>query len=726
MERKRKSKIDGRSFFDVISEKFFFLLKNGIFGRFFTSYDEVNEKYLQSVKRKKKTVGHSKVRKSMSKTIQNSLLVNAMPRFVEWLLRVSTRDYGIMMLVMGAVIALLYPLNGYVLFLNVTFRMFISALAVCVLSIPLLCSGKSISKNIYNSKLCNALFFKLLGLNKEKMRQVSEKQRVSLPNAAFFVGVLLGVLSYFVMPLELIGGIALIVLAYCVLTRPEIGVLVTVTILPFASTRVLIFCVGYVFVCYALKCILGRRTFKFEYFDVFVVILLIITLIRGAISTNIVESIPSALSTVCLMSFYFILTNLIRTKEWFRRCLVSLVLSGMAVAIIGIIQVIIGKLSVRVPDLLKLFSNEQSATGPFNDPNTFAHYLAAIIPFTIVHFISERSGRKKLSGVFFGIIMVIALCLAHSLSGIIGIVFATLLLLIIFNRNFSYLALAFCVLCPVLYFTLPQNALDSILSIKILEGVSITGIVNETREGFAMVLEKPFGIGSGVEVFKSAFQTSEGYFDNAIIQALLEYGVIGFVAILLFGIMLMRLTFSYCLKAKNQYRKINCCVGFCAVAGLVVSSVINYTWYDKRIFLMFWILVAISFAYMRIERADEEPEGLVDDYTTAVLDVILTEEAYRDETHSRKYVRLPKKVDNKIKKHHIDEKNDTERDEFENSDEYQIVDHKIENPLKIESVNIYQSEIMDTSVAKIIENKQLGNTKITQNANSNDSKDDKE
>ena len=71
MERKKKSKIDGRSIFDVISEKIFFLFKNGIFGRFFTSYDEANEKYLQSAKRKRKKVGHSRIKKAVSISIQN-------------------------------------------------------------------------------------------------------------------------------------------------------------------------------------------------------------------------------------------------------------------------------------------------------------------------------------------------------------------------------------------------------------------------------------------------------------------------------------------------------------------------------------------------------------------------------------------------------------------------------------------------------------------------------
>ena len=693
MERKKKSKIDGRSIFDVISEKIFFLFKNGIFGRFFTSYDEANEKYLQSAKRKRKIVGHSRIKKAVSKSIQKNAIIKAIRQFAEWLLRVTTRDYGFILITMGATIALLYPLNEYVLFLEVTFPMFVSGLIVCGLGVPFLVSGKSISTNIYNSKLSDLILFRFFGMNKERMRQISEKKRVSLTNVAFFVGIGLGVLSYFTTPLGLVGIILLVILAYCVLRHPEIGALAVITILPFASAKILLYCVLFVLFSYAIKCILGRRTFKIEYFDIFVIMIFAITFIRGAISTNPKESIISATFLACFTLFYFVLTNLIRSKEWFRRCLISLVFSGLAVAIISIVQVIFGNVDVNIPQLSFLFINGQSAVGTFNSSDVLAHYLTAVIPFSMVHFISERNGWKKLNGVFIGIIMVVALCLTNSLSGIVGIACATLLLLMIFNRNFVYLTLAILVMCPVLYFTLPKNALESILSTKLLAGVSLNGLIDETMHGLKLILEKPFGIGLGEENFKAIFQTSEGYFDNAIIQALLEYGIIVFIGILVFAVMLIRLTFSYCLKAKNQYRKINCCASFCAVTGLTLAGVANYTWHDKRIFLMFWILIALSFAYIRIEREENTHESLIYDHTMSVLDIVLDEEANQEKTPSRKYVRLPKNSDAKFKKlmdgyvANSKEKQQ-QKEEFNNSSEYQIIENNLENPLKIEKATV--------------------------------------
>ncbi|MBR2025363.1 MAG: O-antigen ligase family protein, partial [Clostridia bacterium] len=692
---KRRNKESRRSFFDTLSEKFFNLLRNGMFGRFFTSYDESNERYLQSIKRRKKSIGGGKIRKKISRTIEKSVMVKYVPRLVEWLLRVSTNDYGMVLLTMGIVISMSYLLNGYVLVMDIPFSMLVSGFALFLLGLPLLFSKKSIANNVYNSKLCNTLLFGFLGLDKEKMRQVSEKESVSTPSLALIFGLGLSILSYFVTPFKLLGIIGIIILSYCVLRRPEIGAVTVILILPFVSVAELQISVIYVFVCYTLKCILGKRTFKFEQFDIWVVLLLVSTLIRGAISIKLSESVMSAITTASMILFYFVVTNLIRSKEWFRRCLISLVFSGTAVAVIGILQVVIGHFSNYAVDLSKIFTSGQSAIGTFDDPNTFAHYLVAIIPFTILHFISERNGRKKMNGVLIGAVMIVALCLANSLSGIIGIVVAALLLLIIYNRNYSYLALFICIMCPLLYFTLPQNALEQLLSIKMLEGVSLNNVIAETRECFQYILEKPFGIGLGKEVFNLVFETNEGCVDNLVLQNLIEYGIIAFIVIVLFIVMLMRLTFSYCVKAKNQYRKINCCAGFCAVVGLVVSGIINYTWDDKRIFLMFWILVAFSFAYIRIERDEEEPEGLIDDYTSATLDIIIATDHYNNETQKRRYVRIPKKS-KKNKKDEIDEEEiERQYEEFESSREYKIVGKNINKPIEIE----------DTSEVDIIKTK---------------------
>lgn len=642
MDNKQRTNKQRRSVFDLISEKVFSMLKSGMFGYFFTSYDEANEKYQNSIERKKGKIARGRARKKVSRLIEKSFFVNAIPKCIEWLLRVSLRDYGIMVFVMGALISVLYPLNDYILFLNVTLDMFISGIAVCVCSVPMIFSSKSLSYNIYRSKLCNTLFFSFLGLNKEKMRVVSEKHRVSLPNIAFFVGIGLGVLSYFIAPLKLLAIIGVLILAYCVLRTPEVGVIAVILSLPFVPTLAMEICVAFVFVCYVLKCIVGKRAFKFEYFDIWVLLVLLTTLIRGAISVNPIASVKETLATVSFMLSYFVVTNLIRSKEWFRRCLLSLVTTGIVVSVIAIAQMIIGRISLTVPDLGRIFSYGQSVTSSFSSPDTLAQFLVAIIPFTIVHFISERSGAKKLIGFIMSAVLIVTMGFTHSLSGVVGIVCATLLLLMIFNRNFTYLTLIVIIACPVLYFTLPENALKQILSTKMLDGLSVSGFVNDAREGFQMFLDNIFGIGSGTDVFNATFNTANGYVDNMLIQSLIEYGIIGFIVFLAFAIMLIRLTFSYCVKAKNQYRKINCCAGFCAVTGLVLSGMISYTWHDKRLYLLFWLLVALSFAYMRIEREDEEPKGIDRDFTTAALDITITEDIYHDTVPKRRYVRAPR------------------------------------------------------------------------------------
>ena len=642
MDNKQKVNKQRNSIFDVISEKTFSLLRNGMFGSFFTSYDDANQKYLKRIKRKKGLSRSGKRGRKVSRLIERSFFVNSIPKFMEGLLRISLRDYGIMLFVMGALISVLYPMNGQIASMNVSLNMFISGIAICLSAIPMLFSSKSLANNLYSSKLCNAIFFRFLGFNKEKMRETAEKEKISIANAVVFIGIGLGILSYFMSPFVLLGVIGTLVLSYCILRTPEIGVIVMVLALPFAPVEAMQVCVAFVFICYLLKCIVGKRTFKFEYFDIWVVLVLLVTLIRGSISSSPIISLKSSLASVSLILSYFIVTNLIHSKEWFRRCLVAFVTAGLVVSVIAIIQLIFGELSVRLPDLGRLFTKGQSVTSVFGDPDILAHFLVAIIPFTLVHFISERVMTKKTIGFIIGACLIVAMAFTHSLSGVVGILCAALLLLVIFNRNFVYLALVAIASGPLLYHTLPENALSKILSTKLLEGITISGTVQGIRDGFKLVMSKPFGVGSGSEVFNNAFNTDTGYANNLIFQVLLEYGIIGFIAFTAFIIMLMRLTFSYCVKAKNQYRKINCCAGFCSVVGLLTSGMISYVWNDKRLYLLFWLLVALSFAYMRIERQIEEPKGLIKDFTSATLEVVLTGDSYHDTVPKRRYVHLPK------------------------------------------------------------------------------------
>lgn len=620
-----------RSIFDVISEKLFSLLKNGMFGYFFTSYDVVNKRYKNAVKRKKKS--HSgKFRKRASRLIEKSLFVNVVPKMMEVLLRLSLRDYGVMFFIMGAMTSVLYPLREKILFVTITFQMFVVGIAICLSAIPLLFSNKSLAYNAYTSKLSSSFLFDFMGVDREKMRQASEKNSISAPNITFFIGMFFGVLTYIISPLKALAIIGLSVLAYCVLRTPETGIICIILALPFLNTGALVISVLFVFLCFAFKCIIGKRTFKFEYFDLWVLIVFAFIFIRGFFAENIIDSAKTSLVYCCLMLSYFLVANLIRSKDWFRRSAISLNITGFIVSILAIGQMIIGRIGAKVPSVGILFSYGQSPFATFLNSDALAHFLVAVLPFSLINIISERKGNKKLIGFVICIFSVVAIGLSHSLSGLLGLLLAMLLLLIIFNRNFFYLAIIVGIMGPAFYFTLPKNALDKILSIKMLDGIELSSFFVKIREGFGVFMENPFGIGFGEKVWDGGL----------IINLLISCGIIGIVAFVAFSLIFARLTFSYCVKAKNKYRKINCCAGFCSVTGLLSAGIANFTWQDERLFVLLWLLIAFSFAYIRMEREEETPREATVSYVSATMDIDLVGDVNHDITPKRRYVRISK------------------------------------------------------------------------------------
>ena len=678
MENKQRNSTTQRSIFGKISDKLFELLKNGMFGYFFTSYDTANESYQKKVKRKNAVHSAAKAKRGVSKLIEKNILINLFPKIAEFLLRVSLRDYGLMMITMGFISAILYPVRQNILLLDISLELFVSGIAILVCAIPLLFSSRSLSSNLYNSKLCNKILFSLLGYDEEKMREVAEKPKWSSTNIAFFAGLTLGILSYIVPPLKIIGICALAVLAYSTFRAPEIGAVVILAALPFVNSLVICICVVFVFFCYMIKYIIGKRTFKFEYFDLYVLLVAVYYTVRAFISTDIYSTVKESAVCISMMLAYFLFINLIRSKEWFRRCVAMLTASATTVAIFAIAQEIVGKLNNRFPEVFPTFTDPESVYATFGSSEVLGHFLVALIPFTLVHMISERKGAKKFLGFILCIVLVSALILTDSLSAVVGVILAILLLLVIYGKNNIYLAFVVCSAFPVLYLTLPDDIMNRILSIKMLQNVSVSGFFDDIRHSFQLFMSKPFGIGMGKQVFENAFGANEAPARSLIVQVLIEHGIIGALILGAFFVMLVRFVFSYCVKAKNRYRKINCCAGFCSIAGLLNAGLISYTMHDLRLFLLIWIFVALIVSYVRIERAEEEPKSMVARVTSASLDITLTKENEQNEAPRRKYVRAPRTM-----KRELDEDDDDlakEFDEFDEDDEAT----ELESPLEIE------------------------------------------
>jgi hypothetical protein len=134
---------------------------------------------------------------------------------------------------------------------------------------------------------------------------------------------------------------------------------------------------------------------------------------------------------------------MIRSTEWFNKCINALTTTGLIVAGLGIIQAVLGILSVHVGELSIFAIYQDAASSTFADNHTFAQFMIVTIPFALVHMFTRKKDGSRFGGFVIALTMTVGLLVASSQSAILGIVVGILLLLIVYNRNFIYLALFF-------------------------------------------------------------------------------------------------------------------------------------------------------------------------------------------------------------------------------------------------------------------------------------------
>lgn len=638
---------------------FLALLRQSLLGRFLTSYDKANGRFVSRFGRKGRKSG-----RRLARFIENNRAINSVPKLAGLLLRIPLRDYGIMMLMTGAGVAALYPLNGMITFIDITFSMFVSGAAICACALPLLFSSKSLARNVLASRFFGFILFDFFGLDDEGFRMAAERQKISFASFAVLIGAGLSVAAYFVMPVNVLLITLGLVLTYCTVRTPEVGVIATILLIPFIGIYWVYGAVAFTFICYVIKVRLGKRIFKFEYFDFWVCVALVAMLLCGINYVDPLSTLEETLLNFVILLSYFLFANLIYSKVWFRRSIVAFTLSSLVVAIVAIVQAVIKSLSTSVPSLAQLVGPEDEIVSSLGSSTVLAQFMVIAIPFALVHMISEKKDITKFGGFIMAALLITALVLADSAVGLIGLLVGALLIFAFFNRKAIYLIAIVVVALPLLYFLLPESAISVITSVGPLEGVSVKEGVLAVKDGFLAIFERPFGANLYGESIYGAY--GELVFDSLLLQLLSYYGVIGTVALFIMVVTFIRMSLSYSVKAKNEYRRVNGCAGLCSIVAITTVGLFNDVWQDKRVFLLYVITIALSVAYIRIEKEEETSSAKYIDISAATVDIPL-KDAYAAPTVSKiRYVHVLK-IKKRLKKQNKIEI--AEAKEFSNTDE---------------------------------------------------------
>lgn len=632
MEAKRKK----QSTLAKLSAWVFNLLKKSFIGKFFTSYDSANERFAKKSSKQR----HSPRKKSFERVLENNFFARIIPKIFESLLRVATRSYAIVFFVMSTIVFCLYFLNGRTILaeIYVSTSSFIAASLMMVISFAFLFTSKTLAQTLISNKLINLIAFKFFGIYDDTVHEMAKEKKITATTVSFAIGIAFGILSYLVSPIFVISAILMLVFAYLIFRTPEIGVVLVLVSLPFAEPMATKVMIVYILLPYLVKVILRKRILTFEYHDAWAVAFVVVMTICSIDYQNVYASLVIAINNLSIFIAYFVVSNLIRSSDWFRKCITAMTVAGLIVAAIAILQMILNILSIYLGDIVSFLNFDLEINSTFNDNNILAQFLVVTIPFALVHMFSQKREIKKIVDLLITGTLIIALLLTGSVSSLFGILVGIMLLLVIYNRNFIYLAMVTIGSSIGAFLLIKENAQVRELAkdIGILDNLDPTAKIAEIGSGIKEFLSLPtiFGKGAG---------SNAPGIENFALQLGIEYGIFTIIAFILFAVVFARLVFSYCATTNSKNRKIYSSVGLCALVALFTAGLFLDVWADDKIMILSVLCVALSFAFIKIQKRKAPEEAGKTDFLAATVDIEIED----TEDHSytaRKYLRAPKNL----------------------------------------------------------------------------------
>ena len=572
-----------------------------------------------------------KFKKSVINKCENSAVINGIKNFADHILSASLSTVGMFFISLGFYSSLMYLLKVYILQKPETMLAdLIVGIALIFVSVLLISFGKqSLYEAVYNSAICNALFFKIFGFPEKRENQEKQSENINynlkkINVICFFIGMTLGILTYFTeSPLGSVAAVCIaiagIAVLYAILCYPEAGFLLFLFAIPFlpAGNLVVTGAMPCILVtgCYFLKLIRGKRTFSFEILDLFVLMFAILTFTGGAVSVSKTGSIRPAMIYLCFILFYFTAVNIIRSKEMIKRSVSILMFSGFLVAAYGIYQNYfgVGNQTWQDEDMFSNISGRVVST--FGNPNVLAEYLILIIPFVIVSLFIANNMRNRMPFAIYICFTMACLVYTWSRGSWLGIIFAALILFIVINRKAIVAYLGVLLLVPFAPVVLPENIIQRFTTIGNIADSSTSYRVSIWQASVNMIKDYFIsGIGVGIEAFKLvypgyALAGIEGapHSHSLYLQVCVELGAIGLLVLIFIIFFFIQYCFTAIKKSGEKYVKLYIAAGMCAGAGFLLNGFTDFVWYNYRVYLMFWLAVAITVAVCRFSLKNYAP-----------------------------------------------------------------------------------------------------------------------
>ncbi len=602
-----------RNFINLI----YLAITTGLIGRFFTMYSAEQNKFRNGViaasfyKIKNVSGFLRKITRIIANQFENSMLTKGVRIFTSWLISRQIKFYGTFIFSFGTYSIISYILKRF--FIDNVKIQYFDLIAGCVLvivSIPMFFSSKSLCELLKKSVIMHSILIETLGITEESLNTTPSKlsEKYALP---FLCGIISGLLTYLFGALIVMISIIAVIAISMIIMLPEIGILCVALLTPFFSHNAEYVYVINIFIIvtaisYLLKLIRGKRTMQFKLLDLMVLIFGLLVLFGGIVSSGGELSKTHAENLSLLIVCYFLIINMIKTKEWMFRCTATLISSAIFVSLIGLIiqlfsrfYIIDFSFSTRVvPFVISLFNNSE----------ILSLLLVFALPYTISYFFSTKTTRAKFS-VFLINIFILAAIISTGSPLVIYTLIATLFVFfVIYSKKSVFVFLIIPVAIPFATLILPDSILNIFKNVFNLSVPSTNATIQTLQGSLKMIWDNLFsGIGVGQSAFKNVFglyampatESATGV-PSLLLRIISELGIGAVLVFIFIVIMFYQKSFEH-LKYPYDYRFKN--LAICAIAslsGMLFAGLFYDIWADNGMFWLFFTLIALSRVYYNV------------------------------------------------------------------------------------------------------------------------------
>lgn len=536
-------------------------------------------------------------REKIMQALENSLTCRACRAFSAFLRETSIGTFGVFGVLYGAfssAILIADPQSGR------SMLSLVASLVLCIASVPLLISPRSLSFGIRHSVLLGTFLFGFCGMSETRFEAAERgKERY---RTAIWLAFLCGLGSIYVSSARFLLMLTVLLVGWLLLAIPELCAVLVLFLLPFfnLTTHPTLILAAGVAVCtlaWLIKALCGRKPLHFGLLDLTVLLFALLFLFGGLIGKG---GVYGGAVRCLLVMFWFPVRNLLGQGLWRARALAALRWSGGICAVWGIVQYFFTDLELRFVDVSRFADIGGRVYASFSNPNVFAVFLLAVTPLFLAEAFRENAPRVGHAWNTLGFLLCGGcLILTWSRGAWLGILAATVFFFLSHSRKSAGgLLLSVLPTFAVLPF-LPHNIVNRFSSIGSLSESSIRYRVYTWQGVLRMLSDHKWGIGVGDRAFGTVYPVYAVsgtervmHAHHLILQIMIELGIPGCIVLLTF-LALLTLYSVHALRELHGAQRTEALGLMCGFLAILIMGMFDYVWYHFGMFCLFFTLCAM-------------------------------------------------------------------------------------------------------------------------------------